>query len=69
MSTHNFETDAIRTQTERTQFLEHSTPLYLSSSFVFEDAEDMRASFTEEKEHNIYSRYNNPNTSELIENH
>jgi O-succinylhomoserine sulfhydrylase len=67
MSTHNFETDAIRTQTERTQFLEHSTPLYLSSSFVFEDAEDMRASFTEEKEHNIYSRYNNPNTSELIE--
>ena len=33
-----FETQAIRTQNERTQFLEHSTPLYLTSSFVFEDA-------------------------------
>jgi O-succinylhomoserine sulfhydrylase len=46
----NFETLAIRTQTERTQFDEHSTPLYLTSSFVFEDAEDMRASFAEEKD-------------------
>lgn len=45
----NFETNAIRTQTERSQFDEHSTPLYLTSSFVFEDAEDMRASFAEEK--------------------
>ncbi|MFD2891897.1 trans-sulfuration enzyme family protein [Flavobacterium chuncheonense] len=42
------ETQAIRTQLERTQFLEHSVPLYLTSSFVFEDAEDMRASFAEE---------------------
>ena len=45
-----FETEAIRTQLERTDFLEHTSPLYLTSSFVFEDAEDMRASFTEEKE-------------------
>lgn len=63
----HFETDAIRTQLERTQFLEHSTPLYLSSSFVFEDAEDMRASFTEEKERNIYSRFTNPNTTEFVD--
>lgn len=62
-----FETDAIRTQLERSQYLEHSTPLYLTSSFVFEDAEDMRASFAEEKERNIYSRYSNPNSSEFIE--
>ncbi|ESU21600.1 cystathionine beta-lyase/cystathionine gamma-synthase [Flavobacterium cauense R2A-7] len=62
-----FETQAIRTQNERTQFLEHSVPLYLTSSFVFEDAEDMRASFTEEKERNIYSRFSNPNTSEFVE--
>ncbi|SHI50723.1 trans-sulfuration enzyme family protein [Flavobacterium terrae] len=61
------ETQAIRTQIERTQFLEHSVPLYLTSSFVFEDAEDMRASFTEEKERNIYSRFTNPNTSEFVE--
>ena len=43
------ETQAIRTQLERSQYLEHSVPLYLTSSFVFEDAEDMRASFAERK--------------------
>lgn len=63
----NDETIAIRTQTERSQFLEHSTPLYLTSSFVFEDSEDMRSSFSEEKDRNIYSRFSNPNTSELVE--
>ena len=62
-----FETNAIRNQLERTQYLEHSVPLYLTSSFVFEDAEDMRASFAEEKERNIYSRFSNPNTSELVQ--
>ncbi|RAJ14553.1 trans-sulfuration enzyme family protein [Olleya aquimaris] len=62
----HFETDAIRTQTERSQFLEHSTPLYLTSSYIFEDAEDMRASFADEKDRNIYSRYSNPNTTEFI---
>jgi len=66
MSKH-FETEAIRTQMERSQFLEHSTPMYLTSSFVFEDAEDMRASFTEEKDRNIYSRFTNPNTSEFVD--
>ena len=67
MSDKKFETAAIRTQTERSQFLEHSTPLYLTSSFVFEDAEDMRASFSEEKQRNMYSRFTNPNTSEFID--
>ena len=62
-----FETNAIRNQLERTQYLEHSAPLFLTSSYVFEDAEDMRASFAEEKERNIYSRYSNPNTSEFVE--
>ena len=62
-----FETAAIRTQIERSQFLEHSSPIYMTSSFVFEDAEDMRASFAEEKERNIYSRYANPNSSEFID--
>ncbi|AZJ35609.1 O-succinylhomoserine sulfhydrylase [Tenacibaculum singaporense] len=63
----NFETQAIRTQTERSQFSEHSTPLYLTSSFVFDDAEDMRASFAEEKEKNLYSRFSNPNTTEFVD--
>ncbi|WP_431110471.1 trans-sulfuration enzyme family protein [Winogradskyella poriferorum] len=64
---HHLETAAIRTQIERTQFLEHSNPLYLTSSYIFEDAEDMRASFADEKERNIYSRYSNPNSSEFVE--
>ena len=62
----SFETQAIRTQTQRTQFSEHSTPLYLTSGFVFEDAEEMRAAFAEEKDRDLYSRYSNPNTSEFI---
>ena len=64
MSIH-FETLAVRTQTKRSQFAEHSTPLYLTSSFVFDNAEDMRASFAEEKEKNLYSRFSNPNTTEF----
>ena len=68
MSKHKkFETEAIRTQLERSQHSEHSVPLFLTSSFVFEDAEDMRASFAEEKEGNVYSRFTNPNTSEFVE--
>lgn len=67
MDFRNFETQAIRTQTERSQFLEHATPLYLTSSFVFEDAEDMRASFAEEKQRNVYGRYSNPNNTEFVD--
>ncbi|REE16929.1 O-succinylhomoserine sulfhydrylase [Winogradskyella pacifica] len=67
MNLKHTETQAIRTQIERSQFLEHSSPLYLTSSYVFEDAEDMRASFADEKQRNIYSRYSNPNTSEFVE--
>ena len=52
------ETAAIRTQLAKSSYLEHSNPLYLTSSFVFEDAEDMRASFAEEKNRNVYSRFN-----------
>ncbi|MCG3167113.1 MAG: O-succinylhomoserine sulfhydrylase [Bacteroidia bacterium] len=63
----HFETLAVRTQTERTAQKEHSTPLFLTSSFMFDDAEDMRALFADEKEGNIYSRFTNPNNSELIE--
>ena len=67
MKKRHIETEAIRTQSSRTQHKEHSTPLYLTSGFVFDDAEEMRASFAEEKERDLYSRYSNPNTSEFIE--
>lgn len=63
----NFETQAIRVQAERSQNREHSVPTYLTSSFMFDDAEHMRAMFAGEKEGNIYSRYSNPNTDELVQ--
>jgi O-succinylhomoserine sulfhydrylase len=63
----NKETQVIRTQAERTQNREHSTPLYLTSSFTFESAEQGRALFADELEGNIYSRFSNPNTSEFID--
>ena len=61
------ETDAIRTQQERTPYREHSAPLYMTSSFVFDDAEQARALFADEVPGNIYTRFSNPNNTELIE--
>lgn len=61
-----FETKAIRNQIERTAYREHSNPLFLTSSFVFPSAEEMRDTFAGEAEGIIYSRYSNPNTDELI---
>ncbi len=66
MSQH-FETQAIRAQAERSQYKEHSVPIYLTSSYKFDDAEEMRALFANEKEGNVYSRYANPNVDEFIE--
>ncbi len=61
-----FETQAIRTQADRSHNREHSVPTYMTSSFMFDDAEHMRAMFAGEAEGNIYSRYSNPNTDELV---
>lgn len=61
------ETDPIRAQHERTSFREHSVPLYLTSSFVFEDAEQARALFADEVPGNIYTRFSNPNNTEFIQ--
>ncbi len=60
-----FETLAIRLQTAQTGEREHSTPMFPTSSFVFDDAEQMRAVFADEEEGNIYSRFTNPNCTEL----
>jgi len=62
----NFETNAIRTQTERSGQREHSVPIYATSSFVFNDAEQARALFASEEEGNIYTRFSNPNNDEFI---
>ncbi len=61
------ETNSIRIQAEKSKHREHSVPLYLTSSFVFEDTEQGRALFADEIEGNIYSRFSNPNVSEFIE--
>jgi O-succinylhomoserine sulfhydrylase len=62
----HFETLAIRTQARVTHEREHSVPLYLTSSFRFDDAEHARALFAEEVSGNVYSRYANPNTDEFV---
>ena len=67
MKDKHFETQAIRAQLNRTDYNEHSVPLFLTSSFVFDEAEDMRAAFNEESDDFIYSRYVNPNTNEFID--
>ncbi len=62
------ETDAVRIQTERTAQKEHSTPLFLTSSFVYDSAEDMAAAFADDTlDVNIYSRFKNPSVDEFIE--
>ena len=61
------ESKLIRTQAKRSENREHSVPLYLTSSFIFDDAEQGRAIFAEEIAGNVYSRYSNPNTTEFIE--
>ncbi|MBK7668161.1 MAG: aminotransferase class I/II-fold pyridoxal phosphate-dependent enzyme [Sphingobacteriaceae bacterium] len=66
MKDKKFETQAIRAQMERSENNEHSAPLYLTSSFVFDTAEDMRAAFNDESDAFIYSRYTNPNNNEFV---
>lgn len=66
MKDKSFETQAIRQQHERSHNNEHSVPVYLTSSFVFDTAEDMRAAFADESDAFIYSRYTNPNTDEFV---
>ncbi len=61
------QSDIIRTQIPRTEQREHSSPIFPTSSFVFESAEHMRAMFADEVEGNIYSRFTNPNTTEFVD--
>ncbi|SDH03553.1 trans-sulfuration enzyme family protein [Chitinophaga filiformis] len=60
------ETNAVRIQTEKTWQMEHSTPLFLTSSFTYDNAEEMRATFADETDNNIYTRFSNPNVDEFV---
>lgn len=62
----NFETNAVRLQQVRHE-REHSVPIYFTSSFVFDDAEQARALFADEVPGNIYTRFSNPNSNEFVE--
>jgi O-succinylhomoserine sulfhydrylase len=65
---HKPETKAIRLQTNRTAEKEHSTPLFLTSSFVYDSAEEMAAAFADDSlDVNIYSRFSNPTVDEFID--
>jgi len=65
-SNQQFETQAIRAQIERSQYKEHSAPIYLTSSFIFDTAEEMRDAFNDQNDAFIYSRYSNPNVNEFV---
>jgi len=66
MSQHRI-TKAIRIRTDRTNEREHSSPLFLTSSFCFDDAEQMRAAFADETDDNIYTRFSNPSVQEFVD--
>ncbi|MEO6961994.1 MAG: aminotransferase class I/II-fold pyridoxal phosphate-dependent enzyme [Puia sp.] len=59
--------ELIRTRIKQTQEMEHSSPLFLTSSFTFDDAEEMRAAFADENDDNIYSRFSNPSVQEFTD--
>ncbi len=63
----DFGTESIRTQAERSVHREHSVPIYMTSSFVFDTAEQAQALFAGEQEGLVYSRYGNPNTDEFVQ--
>ncbi len=54
------DTQAIRTGHVRTPEGEHGEPLFLTSSYVFENAAEAAARFSGEQPGNVYSRYTNP---------
>jgi O-succinylhomoserine sulfhydrylase len=54
------QTRAIRAGTMRSQFGEHSEALFLTSSFVFENAAQAARRFAGQEEGFVYSRFSNP---------
>ena len=60
MQDYDIDTLAVRAGIARSQFNEHSEALYLTSSFVFENAAQAAARFQGNEPGNIYSRFTNP---------
>ena len=64
---YSFDTLAVRAGQVRSQFNEHSEALYLTSSFVFDNAAQAAARFSGEEEGNVYARFTNPTVTMLQE--
>lgn len=62
-SSYRLDTLAVRGGIERSQFGEHSEAMYLTSSFVFENAAQAAARFSGAEDGNVYSRFSNPTVS------
>ncbi|HQV11751.1 MAG TPA: O-succinylhomoserine sulfhydrylase [Nitrospira sp.] len=65
MNEFEFDTLAVRAGTDRSQFNEHSEALYLTSSFVFENAAQAAARFSGAEEGNVYARFTNPTVTAM----
>jgi O-succinylhomoserine sulfhydrylase len=63
----SFDTLAVRAGQERSQFNEHSEALYLTSSFVFENAAQAAARFSGAEPGNVYARFTNPTVTAMQE--
>jgi len=56
----HFATRAVRAGQQRTHEQEHAEPIFPTSSYVFDSAEQAAARFSGDEEGNIYSRFTNP---------
>jgi len=63
----SFETLAIRAGIHRSEFNEHSEALYLTSSFIFDDAAQAAARFSGAEAGMVYSRFTNPTVTTFQE--
>src|SRR3990172_3253386 len=61
-----FETYAVRNQARRSAHKEHSVPIFETSSFIFNSADEAESVFSDQIGGNIYTRFSNPNSDEFI---
>ncbi len=66
-SQYAIETQAVRSGHHRTAEDEHSIPIFATSSYVFDSAEEAALRFSGESAGNIYSRFTNPTVSAFQE--
>jgi O-succinylhomoserine sulfhydrylase len=67
MRDYDIETLAVRSGIHRSQFNEHSEAMFLTSSFVFENAAQAADRFCNNAPGNIYSRFTNPTVTAFQE--